>query len=75
MAENGDALLRVNNIEVIYDHVILVLKGGFPKGSRGGHRRPPRGQRCRQDDNPEGHLQSARHRARRCHQRNDRVLR
>ena len=27
MAENGDALLRVNNIEVIYDHVILVLKG------------------------------------------------
>ena len=27
MTENGDALLRVNNIEVIYDHVILVLKG------------------------------------------------
>jgi branched-chain amino acid transport system ATP-binding protein len=27
MAENGQALLTVNNIEVIYDHVILVLKG------------------------------------------------
>jgi branched-chain amino acid transport system ATP-binding protein len=26
-AENGVALLTVNNIEVIYDHVILVLKG------------------------------------------------
>ncbi len=26
-AENGAALLTVNNIEVIYDHVILVLKG------------------------------------------------
>ena len=33
-AENG-ALLTVNNIEVIYDHVILVLKGvslEVPKG-------------------------------------------
>ena len=27
MAANGGALLKVNNIEVIYDHVILVLKG------------------------------------------------
>jgi len=27
MTENGSALLTVNNIEVIYDHVILVLKG------------------------------------------------
>lgn len=27
MTENGNALLNVNNIEVIYDHVILVLKG------------------------------------------------
>src|SRR5262249_32888968 len=26
-AVDGDALLAVNNIEVIYDHVILVLKG------------------------------------------------
>jgi len=31
----ADAILTVNNIEVIYDHVILVLKGvslGVPKG-------------------------------------------
>lgn len=27
MDTNGEPLLRVNNIEVIYDHVILVLKG------------------------------------------------
>jgi branched-chain amino acid transport system ATP-binding protein len=27
MAENGNILLKVNNIEVIYDHVILVLRG------------------------------------------------
>lgn len=27
MTENGNALLSVNNIEVIYDHVILVLRG------------------------------------------------
>lgn len=27
MIENGNSLLTVNNIEVIYDHVILVLKG------------------------------------------------
>ena len=27
MADNGGALLAVNNVEVIYDHVILVLKG------------------------------------------------
>ena len=27
MPENGGALLSVNNIEVIYDHVILVLRG------------------------------------------------
>ncbi len=36
MTENGGALLAVNNIEVIYDHVILVLKGvsfSVPKGA------------------------------------------
>jgi branched-chain amino acid transport system ATP-binding protein len=35
MSENGETLLSVNNIEVIYDHVILVLKGvsfDVPKG-------------------------------------------
>ena len=26
-AENGGSYLSINNIEVIYDHVILVLKG------------------------------------------------
>ena len=36
MTENGGALLAVTNIEVIYDHVILVLKGvslSVPKGA------------------------------------------
>ena len=35
MSENGETILSVNNIEVIYDHVILVLKGvsfDVPKG-------------------------------------------
>jgi hypothetical protein len=27
VSENGTPLLTVNNVEVIYDHVILVLKG------------------------------------------------
>ena len=27
MTTNGSPLLGINNIEVIYDHVILVLKG------------------------------------------------
>ena len=29
-AEGSPPILSVNNIEVIYDHVILVLKGVFP---------------------------------------------
>ena len=36
MYANGNTLLTVNNIEVIYDHVILVLKGvslQVPEGS------------------------------------------
>ena len=35
MTPNGEAYLAINNIEVIYDHVILVLKGvslGVPRG-------------------------------------------
>ncbi len=35
MSENAEPILKVNNIEVIYDHVILVLKGvsfDVPKG-------------------------------------------
>ena len=36
MSENGGPLLSVNNIEVIYDHVILVLKGVSLEVSEGG---------------------------------------
>ncbi|MBC8268994.1 MAG: ABC transporter ATP-binding protein [Rhodospirillaceae bacterium] len=36
MTENGSPLLTVNNIEVIYDHVILVLKGVSLEVSEGG---------------------------------------
>ena len=35
MTDNATAFLEVNNVEVIYDHVILVLKGvslEVPKG-------------------------------------------
>jgi branched-chain amino acid transport system ATP-binding protein len=35
-AANGDAHLSINNIEVIYDHVILVLKGVSLEVPRGG---------------------------------------
>ena len=68
-------LLAVNNIEVIYDHVILVLKGVSLAGPRGGHRRPPRGQRRRQVHHAQGHLRAAAHRARRGDQGHDRVPR
>ena len=36
MTENGSALLAINNIEVIYNHVILVLKGVSLSVSEGG---------------------------------------
>ncbi len=36
MSENGNPLLSINNIEVIYDHVILVLKGVSLQVSEGG---------------------------------------
>jgi len=36
MTGNGNSLLTVNNIEVIYDHVILVLKGVSLKVPEGG---------------------------------------
>ena len=35
-AEAGEALLEVNNVEVIYNHVILVLKGVSLKVAKGG---------------------------------------
>ena len=53
-------MLAVNNIEVVYDHVILVLKGVSLAVPEGGHRRPARRQRRRQDHDAEGHLQPAR---------------
>ena len=43
------AYLSVNNIEVIYDHVILVLKGVSLEVPRGQDRRAARRQRRRQD--------------------------
>ncbi len=36
MGDNGKTLLSINNIEVIYDHVILVLKGVSLKVPEGG---------------------------------------
>jgi branched-chain amino acid transport system ATP-binding protein len=65
----------VNNIEVIYDHVILVLKGVSLTVPRKGHRRDPRRQRRRQDHDAEGDLQPAHGRARRGHQGLDRLRR
>ena len=61
-------LLEVNNIEVIYDHVILVLKGVSLSGPRGRHHRAARRQRRRQDHDAEGDLEPAALRARRDHQ-------
>ena len=69
------AILSVNNIEVIYDHVILVLKGVSLDGAAGRHRRAARRQRRRQDHDAQGDLQPAALRARRGHQRLDRVRR
>ncbi len=67
------AYLSVNNIEVIYDHVILVLKGVSLEVPEGAHRRAARRQRRGQEHDAEGDLQSARGRARRRHQGHDRV--
>ena len=55
-------LLTVNNIEVIYDHVILVLKGvslSVPEGGEWGW----------QDHHAKSNFQFARGRTGRCHQR------
>ena len=61
-------VLDVANVEVIYNHVILVLKGVSLDGARGQHRGAAGRQRCRQVDDPEGDLQPAAGRARRGHQ-------
>ena len=68
-----EKILSVNNIEVIYDHVILVLKGVSLDVDEGRHRRAARRQRRRQDHDAEGDLEPAAFRARRGDQGLDRV--
>ena len=65
--------LSINNIEVIYDHVILVLKGVSLEVPRGQDRRLARRQRRGQDDDAEGDLESALRRARSGDQGHDRA--
>ncbi len=67
------AMLTLNNIEVIYDGVILVLKGVSLDVARRADHHPARRQRRRQDDHAEGHLGRAPHRAGRGHQGHDRA--
>ena len=50
--------LAVNNIEVVYDEVILVLRGVSLNVAKGGAGRPARRQRRRQVDDAEGHLRA-----------------
>ena len=69
------AYLAINNIEVIYDHVILVLRGVSLEVPGRPDRRAARRQRRRQDDDAEGDLQPAARRARRRHQGPDPVRR
>ena len=53
----ADAILALNNIEVVYDRVILVLKG-VSLSVEGRHRRAPWRQRRRQDHDPQGDLRT-----------------
>jgi hypothetical protein len=71
----ADIVLNVNGIEVIYNHVILVLKGVSLQVPEGKHRRHPGRQRRRQDDHAARHLQPAQGRAWRGHQGLDRAAR
>ena len=64
---------RFNNIEVIYDHVILVLKGVSLEVPEGHHRGAAGRQWRGQVDDAEGDLQPAARRARRSHQGLDRI--
>ena len=70
-----DPFLSVNNIEVVYYSVILVLKGVSLDRAQGRHRRAARRQRRRQDHDAQGDLQPAARRARRGHQGRHRVRR
>ena len=63
-----ETLLEVNNIEVIYNHVILVLKGVSPEGAQGRDHRAAGRQWRGQDHDAEGDLEPAAFRARRGHQ-------
>ena len=58
-ATPGATCSTCNDIEVIYNHVILVLKGVSLSVPRGRHRRAARRQRRRQDHDAEGDLQPA----------------
>ena len=64
---------RLNNIQVIYSDVILVLKGLSLEVRGGQDRRPPGRQRGGQDDDAEGDLGPAEDRGRRGHRRQHRV--
>ena len=48
-ASAASALLSVNNLEVVYDDVMLVLRGRQPDGARRRDRRPARRERRGQD--------------------------
>ena len=60
-------MLELNNIEVVYDHVVLVLKGVTLRVARGGIVALLGRQRCWQVHHPEGGLQPAAGRARGSH--------
>ena len=62
-------LLSVRNIEVVYDDVILVLRGLSLDVPQGRDRRAARRQRRRQVDDAEGDLRTAQDRGRRSHPR------
>ena len=68
-------VLSINNIEVVYDHVILVLKGVSLELPEGGIVTLLGGERRREDDHPQGRVQYSESRARRCDQGLDLVSR
>ena len=68
-------VLDVANLEVVYNDVILVLRGLSLDGARRADRRAARQQRGRQDDHAAGHLRTARRARRQDHQGLDHVRR
>ena len=71
----AETLLEVNNIEVIYNHVILVLKGVSLTVPKGGITALAGGQWRGQDDDAQGGVEPAAFRTRRGHERHDQVSR